>query len=220
MKSKPIREMPLTLLPLLAAMVFCGNASATTRTWATAGAGTWENGANWGGTAPQTGDDVVITNAGASVLLSGATPVLSSVTLSRTLVFTNWTTLLTASNVIVQSGGVVTLPPAFTDVQPSNRVWIVCTNLTVASGGAIGVNGKGYAGGPQNSSGYGPGKGLGGSYGGGVQRRRTSATLGCAPPLAGGFVDGGPGHGLSLGHEPAAFDGDTPLRADKQSWVR
>jgi hypothetical protein len=78
----------------------------------------------------------------------------------------------------------------------SNRVHVVCTDLTVDSGGAINVDGKGYA------AGYGPGAGpaagFGGGYGG--QGQNPGMKPGGAPygsaqaPLApgsGGFSTGG-----------------------------
>jgi len=161
----------LLALVMVAVLAWSRGGMAGTKTWQ-AGAGNWEDGANWGDVVPQPGDDVYITNTSASVVLSNATPVLSSLTLSKMLTFTNWTTSLSASNVTIQSGGRMELPAAFTESQMSNRVWIVCTNLTIAQGGAIEVTGKGYAGGPRNSAGYGPGKGSaptrggGGGYGG------------------------------------------------------
>ena len=73
---------------------------------------------------------------------------------------TNWTTCLSASNVTVTSGGVVTCGAAAKREADLSRVWIVCTNLTVESGGKIDVCSKGYKGGVYGGErGYGPGSG-------------------------------------------------------------
>jgi len=159
---------PLVLLALLLGLVILASPSmADVKYWQTAGAGVWHDGANWGGTAPGPADQVFITNTSASVLLTNDTAFLGSLTLSKTLTFTNWTTELHATNVTIQSAGLMTLPDAFTGTQMSNRVWIVCTNLTVESGGSIDVDGAGFSGGAQNQAGHGPGGGSVGNYGGG-----------------------------------------------------
>ena len=155
----------------LGLMLFCGwavvPASAGVKTWQTAGTGDWFTAANWvGNVAPIDGDDVMITNVSAAVILSNATPTLSSLTLSRTLVFTNWSSALNATVVTVQSNGMVTLPSAFTNNMMSNNVYIVCSNVTIDAGGAINVDGKGFAGGTTNNS---PGFGAGGGSPGGGQ---------------------------------------------------
>ncbi len=129
-------------------------------------AGSWHDAENWLGGLPETGDEVWITNHTAEVLLTNTTPVLSAFNLERgTLVFTNWNTALRAQQVEIADGGVMTLPPAFMESQMSNRVWVVCSNLTLAGEASIDVSGKGYAGGAWDSSGHGPGKGEGSSVG-------------------------------------------------------
>lgn len=143
-------------------LVGAGVARADTRTWKNNTTGDWSVPGNWvEGVVPADGDDVIIANSGASAILSSESANLSSLTLSRTLTFTNWTTALIATNVTIQNNGIMTLPPAFTTSQMSNRVWVVCSNLTINAGGKIDVNSKGYAG--QN----GPGKSLNGTSGGG-----------------------------------------------------
>ena len=143
-----------------------------TKTWKAATTGDWFEASNWEevGGAPQAGDEVVITADGAWVLLTNSTDYLGSFTLSQTLVFSNWNTTLSATNVTILTNGVVTLPPAFTDVQMSNNVYLVCSNLTIDAGGTIDADGKGYAGGSaSHTAGYGPGGGTnycGGGYGG------------------------------------------------------
>lgn len=134
-------------------------ARAMTNNWKASTAGNWSDTNNWvEGLVPTNGDDVVITNTGASVILSSASSNLNSLTLSRTITFTNWDTYLSASNVSILSNGNMTCVGAFTNNAMSNRVYIICTNLTIASGGSINVNSKGYAGG-YNAAGHGPGKG-------------------------------------------------------------
>ena len=135
-------------------------------------AGSWHDAENWLGGLPEAGDEAWITNQTAEVLLTNATPVLSAFNLERgTLVFTNWNTALRAHRVDIGDAGGMTLPPAFMESQMSNRVWVVCSNLTVSSLAVIDVSGRGYAGGTWDGSGHGPGKGEGstsGSRGGGA----------------------------------------------------
>ena len=124
--------------------------------------------------------------------LTGFTPT------NATLTFTNWSTCLTASNVVVRSGSVVTLPAAFADNQMSNRVWIICTNLTVETGGVIKVDGCGYAcmNGPNkggSSGNFGGGGGHGGAGGGAYQ----TATGGAKCDLTNAPAEPGSGGGGS-----------------------
>ncbi len=164
--------------PMMQAMLmwFCLTAwpvlaSAMPRIWQ-AGVGEWSEPANWSDSVvPGAGDDVVITNEGASVWLRETTPDLGSLTLSRTLVFTNWTTTLVATNVTIQNGGVMTLPGHFTNTEMSNRVHVVCTDFVLEQGGVINVDAMGYGGGEKAGQGEGGGKfesnrGSGGGYGG------------------------------------------------------
>ena len=147
------------------------NVAASPKVWQ-GDAGNWHDAENWLGGLPEVGDEAWITNSTAHVLLTNATPILSTFKLERgTLVFTNWTTALRAHEVNIGNVGSMTLPPAFMESQMSNRVWIVCSNLTLSSQAVIDVSGSGYAGGTWDSSGHGPGKGEGstvGSRGGGA----------------------------------------------------
>ncbi|MDD5708848.1 MAG: hypothetical protein PHR35_23275 [Kiritimatiellae bacterium] len=117
----------------------------------TAGIGDWFDDGNWSQLHyPTNGEDVLIANAGAGVLLSNSTAALGSLTISNsaTLVFTNWTTALNATTVTIGPGGTMTCAGPFTNNVMSNRVNLVCySRLTIDTGGAIDVNGKGYAGG-------------------------------------------------------------------------
>ncbi|MBI2439932.1 MAG: hypothetical protein HYV35_01015 [Lentisphaerae bacterium] len=131
-------------------------AKAATVTWLPSGPSTndWTIGANWsGGNAPTNGDDVVITNLNVGVLLTNATASLSSIVLSNrcTLIFSNWDTSLSATNVTILSNATMTVPAAFRNDWMSNRVWVVCSNLALWGGANINVNGGGYL------SGNGPG---------------------------------------------------------------
>jgi len=154
---------------LVAALLALGSGTAgqaAERAW-TGTTGYWTNDANWsGGVVPAVGDDVHITNDSAVVILDGPSAELNSVTVSKTLKFANWTTALAADSVTVQNGGILTVSSAFTTSQMSNRVYVVCSNLTVQSGGSINVNYLGYEGanGP-GAAGTG-GNGGGGGYGG------------------------------------------------------
>jgi hypothetical protein len=139
------------------------NASVTT--------GNWTNGAIWRlGRRPLPGDSVTISN---SVTLSETTDYLESFTITNaTLTFTNWTTQLRVlSDVTLLKSGRLTCAGPFMDGEMTNRVWVSCSNLNLATGSlGIDVAAKGYAAGyGQTYDGQGPGGGLinrGGSYGG------------------------------------------------------
>lgn len=123
-------------------------------------------GANWiDDVAPGDGDDAVITNTGALAILSSPSAHLASLVLSKSLIFTNWTTVLYATNVTIKSGGAMTLPVAFTESQMSNRVHIVCTDMMIDTNGAINANESGYT--CDNGTGKGIGAGQGGASSGG-----------------------------------------------------
>lgn len=127
--------------------------------------GDWSQASTWTNDAvPGAGDDVQITNAGSVVIISSSSPGLNSLLISRILVFTNWNTTLSATQVWVRSNAVITCRGPFTNGVMSNNVFIVCSNLTVDAGGRIDVNGLGYAGG-LNSGGSGPGGGRKSTYG-------------------------------------------------------
>jgi len=163
----PLRSVRFMLLMLLAGSA--GAALAGVRTWQGGVSADWFDDGNWlEEAAPAAGDDVTI--AAGTVLLTAGTPALASLSLTGTLVFSNWNTTLSAAEVTVGGGGVMTLPPAYTNAVMSNNVVVVCSNLTVASGGKIDVDGKGYAGGARFSTspagdGHGPGRGIGNAYG-------------------------------------------------------
>jgi len=124
------------------------------------------------------GDDVAITNS--SVLLTNATAKLASLTITNaTLLVTNFvgsaTNIIYATNVFVNKSGLITNNCFNTDTngvdgwQIDACVWIVCSNLTVNTGGVIAANLAGYRGGHDTGAtvnGAGPGGGSGGAVGG------------------------------------------------------
>ncbi|MBI2438677.1 MAG: hypothetical protein HYV36_07695, partial [Lentisphaerae bacterium] len=125
---------------------------------------------NWvGGAAPTNGDEVVIATNSIGVLLTNSTYLLSSLLISNkaNLIFSNWDTKLSATNVTIATNATMTLPAAFTNDAMSNRVWIACSNLTVGPGGRINADGKGYARGTSTMNGHGPSGGTTGGNGGG-----------------------------------------------------
>jgi hypothetical protein len=147
----------------IAVAVAVPGANATTK------AGVWSDNTIWSlGRQPIQGDDVTV---GHSVLLTNATVDLNSCTISgAALTFTNWMSALRATTITVEASGVLTHLPCNTNAasENTNRVYIVCTNLTVL--GTIDVSGKGFLGGADAGLfGQGPGAARdegGASYGG------------------------------------------------------
>jgi hypothetical protein len=183
---------------------------AAPKTWTGTGTNDWWTGANWNGsTVPQAGDDVLITNKNVGVLLTNATPWLSSLVISNasggvvSLIFSNWNTALNVTNLTIGSNATLTCAGAFTNAPDmTNRVYIVCSNLTALRGGAINVNARGYRGGITGSAnGSGPGGGTGGAgYGGQGGEGSSGTPYGAADlaaePGSGGYgTTGGGGHG-------------------------
>ena len=167
-----------------------------TYTWRGAAGAEWSDASSWqdqngGAGVPAKFDDVVIPS-GKTAVLTAETPEFGSVSVAGTLAMSNWTTRLVASNVTIAANGVVKPVCAFTEESMSNRVWIVCTNLTIASGGKIDADLLGYEG--MN----GPGKGTNryeSAAHGGTAGRGGAATYGSltAPeaPGSGGWTDAG-----------------------------
>lgn len=143
---------------------------AASTTW-NGSTGEWFDGTKWSNGVPGSGDAAVI--AGGVVLLTNSTAELESLTVAGgTLVFSNWSTTLSASRVVIR-GGTVTHALCNTNpvIENTNRVSIACGDLLVATGGSINVNSAGYRGGGGSTAkrGQGPGGGQatgGGSYGG------------------------------------------------------
>ncbi len=130
-------------------------------TWTGAIDSDWSQGGNWSGGVPQDGDDVTIPE-GMSAMIYASSANLASITISGTLVMTNWTTCLNATSVTIPSGGTLTCGAAATNQTDLSRVWVNCATLAVESGGTIDVSRKGYAGHPigADHAGYGPGAGI------------------------------------------------------------
>ena len=151
--------------------IFCSCLAchAATRSWQAVDTNDWFVGANWGGTVPQPDDDVIITNAGAFVLLTNSTPHLKTIYLSRTLICSNWTTCIEADAVTVASNGRLTIADAYTNDCMSNRVWIIATGLVVEANARIDADYRGYLGGVSNDGwkAQGPGAPGGGAVGAG-----------------------------------------------------
>jgi hypothetical protein len=147
-------------------------ALAGTRTWDGSSGTDWFTADNWTpAQVPTNGDDVVIDASAApatNVIVSTQTAALGSFSITNAvLTFTNWTTTLNATNVTIGTGGLFTLPGAFTNTVMSNRIHVVCTTFSLQPGGSINVDGKGFV---MNT---GPGAGTfntdsggGGSHGG------------------------------------------------------
>ncbi len=153
------------------AVMFClfvfwlTNAQAAVQVWNTT-AGDWAAPENWTTAVPVDGDDVVITNLGAFVLLTNSTAQLGSLVISNAnLSCSNWGTTIYVTNLAIMNSGVLTCAGPFTNSVMSNRVNLTCTNLFIATNGAINVNGKGFAGGIGPSYGKGNGPGGGGPVG-------------------------------------------------------
>ncbi len=122
------------LLPLAPAATWTGNA----------GDRDWFNTNNWNPlSVPGEGTHVSVP-VGADVLITNETAELASFSMAGgTVTFSNWFTRLRADTVEI-NGGTLTLPPAFTEIQESNRVWIVCEDFTLAEGAEIDAHGLGY----------------------------------------------------------------------------
>jgi hypothetical protein len=149
--------------------------------------GDWSSTGTWiGGVVPNDNDDVVIRTG--TVVLTNETKQLTSLTITNsTLSFSNWTTRVRATTVTLLNSATVTVTSAFTTNAMSNRVWIACTDLTIASNASINVDGKGWAGadGSISAAGHGPGAGLiykaSAGYGGSGGRQEGAGITGAQP---------------------------------------
>lgn len=167
----------------------------TTCEWRGTEGGDWSDPANWSGDVPDAGDTVVVTSAVAqTIMLNRSTAKLAHLTLGAgmTIVCQEWMTRIEAETVEVGDGAKITCAGPFWDrtdavhaeFTPSNRVWIVCENLTVAAGGSIDVNGRGY--GDTVSSGA-----ARDGYGPGAPRRPGADTALYTLPASHGGIGGG-----------------------------
>ncbi len=132
----------------------------------------WFDEANWSAGVPAADQEVSL--ASGNVLLTNETAELAAFTMTGgTLTFSNWTTRLRATEVVLTDTATLTHPAQSATTTntlgewvPDARVWIVCSNFTLGVEAAIDADEKGYAGS------MGPGGGIdgqrqgGGSYGG------------------------------------------------------
>jgi hypothetical protein len=144
----------------------------------------WFNDNNWTAVGvPGPGDDVVVPSTTTAPVLTNATAALNSFAIgTNTLTFTNWNSALNAVTVNVLNNGILT--SSTNSVYPAsntNRVYIICTDLTVASGGTIHADAKGfiYRQGPGKGT-SGDSRGGGGGYGGRGGRGPQKLSLGGA----------------------------------------
>lgn len=151
------RKMGLGFIFAILVFPFWGQAQVV-NSWTGSSGGNWFDNGNWSqGHYPVAGESIRVTGGVGNVLLTNSTPWLAELVISnKTITCSNWSTAVKATNVYLRNLAVITLPSAFTTNQMSNRVWIVCSNIEVAKGSSISLNGKGYAG--DN----GPGRGTGG----------------------------------------------------------
>lgn len=149
------------------------DATAETRTWVGGSNGDWFDSTKWSPNTsyPVAGDSVTI--ASGSVLLTNSTAILDSFIITNaTMTFSNVTTTLNATNVTINNNGRLAHVVCVTNgaVTFTNRIVVICTNLTVNTGGLIDANASGYTGRYANA-GTGPGAGYappgGGVYGSG-----------------------------------------------------
>ncbi len=155
----------LTAVPARAGTYTWNRPSAVTDNWFTA--------TNWlpAGGPTNAGDSALVTNG--CVLLTNATAGLAEFLITNAvLVFSNWEACLSAAVVTVCSSGTlthVTNSATTTNISgewiPDARVNIVCSNFTLAAGGQIDANYRGYR--SSVYDGYGPGRGKWGYNGAG-----------------------------------------------------
>jgi hypothetical protein len=132
-------------LSALAVLVFPGwvaVAQGAEKTW-NAEAGDYFTPTAWQPAGVPSADDDVIIAKGTVTLPESAT--VKSLTLSGTLILANGDTTLKAGTFRIRNDGLVTVPGSFQTEAETCRVSLVCTDLSVDEGGAINVDGKGYA---------------------------------------------------------------------------
>jgi hypothetical protein len=201
-------RIPLYVL-ILMALAFPAKAAKTT---AWSGTGDWFSAsANWSEGAPAEGDTAVL--ASGTVLLTNATPALAAFTnLGGVLAFSNWSARLAAVSIDL-SGGTLQPVSAFSEIDMSNRVWLACSNLTVAAPAVIHADALGYLG-LLAVGGQGPGKSLAATYrtagaGHGGQGGRASDGPTCGMPY------GDPEHPTDPGSSSAGRTQTGNLKAGK-----
>jgi hypothetical protein len=160
-----------------------GLPQATASTTAT-NSGIWTDPSIWNNGVPAAGDDVYIRSP-RNVTITNPTPYFNFLMVSNGATLTFCGTAGYGTNVILSATNMwiygtvthsnITTTNAVGGIwAPSNSVYIMCSNLTVATGGWVNVNLAGYPAAPSKATGRGPG-----------------ATLGSG----GGSATGGAGHG-------------------------
>ena len=173
MKTSNVILLPILTVMLLLSVGGTDAPGATERTWNGAANGDWFSAVNWlpSDSYPQAGDTAVVTNG--SVLLTGDTASLAALTITNaTLVFSNWTTTLIATNVQVRNGAILTHVTNTASASPwteTARVDIECADFLLETGGTLFADGRGYtnyAGPGRGGNGNGSGGGGHGGWGG------------------------------------------------------
>lgn len=184
--------------------------------------GDWFVATNWVSSLAPTnaGDTATITNG--YVLLTNSAALLASFSISNaTLIFSNWNTMLNATNVSIHNSGFLSLPGAFATNQMSNNIYIVCSNFTLNAGGTVLADAKGYAG--QNGPGRGADKAYGSASGGGYGGNGGGAASGQAGGIAYGSTqapfDPGSGGGREIGDGHAGGAGGGAVRIEATGTV-
>jgi predicted enzyme related to lactoylglutathione lyase len=184
---------------------------AEVRTWTGSG-DWWGSPTNWNPAGIPGPLDTALIQSGTATLSAAATVASLIVSNGGTLLFTNWTTVLTAGDVTIRSGGNITHAICDIGAAPSNtnRVYILCTNLTLQTNGAINVSQKGYRGlGGATTWAQGPGGGradTGGAYGG-PSRDPLTANSGPTYGSSNAPADPGSGGGGPVSGEPGGHGG-------------
>ncbi len=129
--------------------------------------GAWGNVSTWSlGRPPVAGDTIII---GTNIVVDQTVTGLVSLTVNagQTLTFSG-TNAYVAANAVTVYGTLTHATNSATAAPwtPDAFVTIVCSNFTLASGGALNLDGRGYLG-PTNSAGYGPGGGSKSDWAGG-----------------------------------------------------
>jgi len=132
----------LSTLAVLVLLGWAAVAQGAEKTW-NADAGDYFTPIAWQPAGVPSADDDVIIAKGTVTLPESAT--VRSLTLSGTLIFANKDTTLKADTFRIRKGGLVTVPGSFQTAVQACRVSLVGTDLSVDEGGAINVDGKGYA---------------------------------------------------------------------------
>ena len=155
------------------------------RYWQGGATGDWNEPTNWAPdadgqtTVPQDGEYVWLGDlSAASISLSADTAELAGLILGGrgnavTITATGWETAIRAEEFLVKAKGVLTCSPCTKLGEPTNRIFVVCGDLTVESGGKISADFAGYANGQGPAPAYSAGNRAAahGGHGGGAYRQ-------------------------------------------------